>query len=64
LVCYGKYKLIKVWKRLLSEPYECKHGSEALDAYTFTKQFKQTSARKLMETVFGGRKGVLVVEFM
>jgi hypothetical protein len=28
------------------------------------KKFKQTSARKLMATVFWDRKGVLMVEFM
>jgi hypothetical protein len=28
------------------------------------KRFKQTSARKLMETVFWDRKGVQMVEFM
>jgi hypothetical protein len=27
-------------------------------------KFKQTSARKLMETVFWDRKGVLMIEFM
>jgi hypothetical protein len=29
-----------------------------------SKKFKQTSARKLMPTVFRDRKGVLIVEFM
>jgi hypothetical protein len=36
-------------------------------AHTYTKQaekFKQTSARKLMATVFWERKGVLMEEFM
>jgi hypothetical protein len=28
------------------------------------KKFKQTSARKLMETVFWDRKGVMLLEFM
>jgi hypothetical protein len=28
------------------------------------KHFKQTSARKLMTSIFWNRKGVLVVEFM
>jgi hypothetical protein len=28
------------------------------------KKFKQTSVRKLMSTVFWGRKGVLMVELM
>jgi hypothetical protein len=38
-----------------------------VDAHTFIKQaekVEQTSARKLMATVFWDRKGVLVVEFM
>jgi acyl-CoA thioesterase len=38
-----------------------------MDAHTFTKQaekFKQTSARKLMATVFWDRKGMLMAEFM
>jgi hypothetical protein len=36
-----------------------------MDAHTFTKKAKQTlSARKLRETVFWDRKGVLMVEFM
>jgi hypothetical protein len=38
-----------------------------VDAHTFTKQaekFKQTYTRMLMATVFWGKKGVLMVEFM
>jgi hypothetical protein len=46
---------------------EIKRAVKAADAHTFTKQdekFKPLSARKLMATVFGDRKDVLMVEFM